>query len=313
MWHKAEELLNSDNAITSAPGKDKLAKMVMSYSSPIPHMVVKGQYRCDSNCLNWASSAISSHTLAVAQLNSDLISFLQWYNTSGNMPNMTTLAMLGLPSGRGRKGGAVNRTRDRQEKKMPELTVPRPVFQPVVSGISGGSSSATGAQCSAIAPSTSTFQSSPSLSTNVFHSSVVGQINLPSQPGHGSTASQNASQRIHSIQPNTNPFYVRFIQGNIRVCQGCRSSLRLQDGSVPAPPFDIVVARAERRSFRDKNGELVTPRHEQTCHYHIRLDCIRAIETKFVSMALQVPQDILPSLTVIHREYLRLVFGLGFQ
>ena len=88
MWHKAEELLNSDNAITSAPGKDKLAKMVMSYSSPIPHMVVKGQkgqYRCDSNCLNWASSAICSHTLAVAQLNCDLISFLQWYNTSGNI------------------------------------------------------------------------------------------------------------------------------------------------------------------------------------------------------------------------------------
>ena len=43
MWHKAEELLNSDNAITSAPGKDKLAKMVISYSSPIPHMVMKGQ------------------------------------------------------------------------------------------------------------------------------------------------------------------------------------------------------------------------------------------------------------------------------
>ena len=321
MWEKAEELMNSDNAITPAPGKDKMAKMVISYSSSVPHMVTKGQkgqYRCDSNCLNWTSSAICSHTLAVAQLNNELIPFVQWYNTSGNMPNITSLAMSGLPSGRGRKGGVAKRTRDHQEKKTPELSVPRPVFQPVVTAFTGASSSATvptGAHCSAIVP-TSPFQSSPSQSTNVFHSSVVGQINLPSQLGHGSTmisASQNTSPSTCSIQPNTNPFYVRFIQGNIRMCQGCRSSLRLQDGSIPVPPFDLVIARAERKTFRDKSGELVTPRQEQTCHYHLRLDCIRAVEPNFVPMALQVPQDVLPSLTNIHREYLRLVFGLSFQ
>ena len=82
MWQKAEELMTLDNAITPAPGKDKTAKMVMSYSSSVPHMVTKGQkgqYKCDSRCLNWMSSAICSHTLAVAQLNSDLIVFLQWY------------------------------------------------------------------------------------------------------------------------------------------------------------------------------------------------------------------------------------------
>ena len=43
MWRKAEELLNSDNAITSAPGKYKLAKMIISYSSPIPDIVMQGQ------------------------------------------------------------------------------------------------------------------------------------------------------------------------------------------------------------------------------------------------------------------------------
>ena len=317
MWQKAEELMNSDNAITPAPGKDRTAKMVVSYSSSVPHMVTKGQkgqYKCDSNCLNWTSSAICSHTLAVAQLNDDLILFLQWYNTSNNMPNITSLAMSGLPSGRGRKGGVGKRARDRQEKRTPELSVPRPIFQSGFTDTSSSAATPTGAHCSAVTP-TSTFQSSPSHSTNVFHSSVVGQINLPSQLGRGPTvisASQNPTQSTCSIQPNTNPFYVRFIQGNIRMCQGCRSSLRLQDGSIPVPPFDMVIARAERKSFRDKNGELVTPRQEQTCHYHFRLDCVRAVEPNFVPMALQVPQDVLPSLTVIHREYLRLVFGLIF-
>ena len=220
--------------------------------------------------------------------------------------------MSGLPSGRGCKGGVGKRTRDRQEKRTPELSVPQPFFQSGFTGTSSSAATPTGADCSAVTP-TST---SPSHSTNVFHSSVVGQINLPSQPGHGPTvisAGQNPTQSTCSIQPNTNPFYVRFIQGNIRMCQGCRSSLRLQDGSIPVPPFDMVIARAERKSFRDKNGELVTPRQEQTCHYHFRLDCVRAVEPNFVPMALQVPQDILPSLTVIHREYLRLVFGFIFQ
>ena len=35
--------------------------------------------------------------------------------------------------------------------------------------------------------------------------------------------------------------------------------VRLTDGSIPAPPFDLVMARAEQCTFRDKSGVLVTP------------------------------------------------------
>ena len=52
--------------------------------------------------------------------------------------------------------------------------------------------------------------------------------------------------------------------------------LRLTDGSIPAPPFDLVMARAERCTFRDKSGVLVTPLQQQPSqqpsHYHIHLD-----------------------------------------
>ena len=51
------------------------------------------------------------------------------------------------------------------------------------------------------------------------------------------------------VPPNTNPFYVRFIEGNIRVCQGCKTSLKCANGSLPAPPFDLCCARAEKRTF----------------------------------------------------------------
>ena len=52
--------------------------------------------------------------------------------------------------------------------------------------------------------------------------------------------------------------------------------LRLTDGSIPAPPFDLVMARAERCTFRVKSGVLVTPQQQQPSHYHIHLDCARA-------------------------------------
>ena len=100
--------------------------------------------------------------------------------------------------------------------------------------------------------------------------------------------------------------YVRFILGCVRGV-GTHFAYRMDQFQL------LLLIWLLQTSFRDKNGELVTPRQERMCHYHFRLDCIRAVEPNFVLMALQVPQDILPLLTVIHREYHRLVFWLTFQ
>ena len=110
--------------------------------------------------------------------------------------------------------------------------------------------------------------------------------------------------------PNCNPFFVRFIQGNIRVCQGCRSSLRSLNGGVPQPPFDLAIARFERRPYRDKSGDLKTPAREQAAHYHLKVPCVQAASPLFVPRSLVIPQDIAALLTPIHKEYLRLMFGL---
>ena len=58
----------------------------------------------------------------------------------------------------------------------------------------------------------------------------------------------SSSPPAPSDPPNVNPFYVKF--GNIRVCQGCKGSLRTTDNRVPTP-YDIAAARAENRLFRD--------------------------------------------------------------
>ena len=81
--------------------------------------------------------------------------------------------------------------------------------------------------------------------------------------------------------------------------------MRTLDGSVPKPPFDLAVARFERRSFRDKSGELHTPVREQAVHYHVKPACILVVEPQFVPA---IPADIQALLTSIHKEYLCLVF-----
>lgn len=68
MWDKASELISCDNGITPAPGNEKKARMVLSYSQTTPHHVRShsdGQYLCDSNCPTWVSSQLCLHTLAV--------------------------------------------------------------------------------------------------------------------------------------------------------------------------------------------------------------------------------------------------------
>ena len=91
------------------------------------------------------------------------------------------------------------------------------------------------------------------------------------------------------------------------MCQGCRGSLRRLDGSIPQAPFDLAIARFERRPYRDKSGELRTPTREQASHYHLQPSSIQSVSPQLV---LSVPSDVQPRLTSVHKEYLRLMFKL---
>jgi len=81
---------------------------------------------------------------------------------------------------------------------------------------------------------------------------------------------------------------------------GCRGGLRLPNGSVPAPPFDIAVACMEKHPFRDSDGTLCTPMRPSSAHYHARLSCICAVEPNFVASTLRVPAEVRQLLTPQH-------------
>ena len=127
IWAKAEKYLQSKSDIVPSPGNDSRSMMVVSQSSPTPHCVCglpTGQFLCDSNCLQWKSSQICSHVVAVSDKLGELSSFLKWFINTKQQPNVTSLAMHGLPAGRGRKGGVPKRKR----RSASDVHVPRPVL-----------------------------------------------------------------------------------------------------------------------------------------------------------------------------------------
>ena len=104
VWAKASELVNTSNAIVPAPGQDPEARMVLSYSGKLPHMVTPtkgGGFSCDSNCPNWKAMGICSHTVAVAEVNKKLQPFLSSKKKKG--VNFTKLLTTSMPKGRGRE------------------------------------------------------------------------------------------------------------------------------------------------------------------------------------------------------------------
>ena len=300
IWSKAEALINGSNMITPVPGNDELARAVMSYHSDTPHIVRKkgsSQFVCDSHCVQWKSSQICAHTVAVSNIHGCLREFLNWYVKCSPKPNFTALGMSGMPSGRGKKN---QQTRKRKPAALPtrsdvimSLPLPRPSF-----------SQSSGQPITTITPPT---QMPPIGQPLVF----VGQSNSYSHSPYSPASPQIPVSPPIPVSPNSNPFYLKFITGNIRICQGCRGSLRSIDGEIPPPPYNLTIARAERRSFRDVCGNLVTPNKETVSHYHCRVDCVQAVDPLFVPLTLIVPSDVYSQLHAIHRDYLSGVFGLS--
>ena len=106
----------------------------------------------------------------------------------------------------------------------------------------------------------------------------------------GSSASAGTSSgRMSTGGPNPNSFYLKFITGNIRICQGCRQSLRTSSGSIPDPPYNLVIARAEKCSYRDSSGDLVVPSSYSNAHYHVVVSCISQVEPTFIPSMPRVP------------------------
>ncbi|CAB4014078.1 Hypothetical predicted protein, partial [Paramuricea clavata] len=158
-------------------------------------------------------------------------------------------------------------------------------------------------------------------STKAANLSAVVRTDMPQHPGRKGgepVTSRRATpklpvdarrKRTYKV-PNTNPFYVKKMNIQIEVCQGCRGPLKSAGKEIQPPPFDYCIARRERRPYRGDNGQLKTPSRQSDAHYHLRAACVKAAEPSFVTSSLVIPDDI--QLTEVHECYLVHEFGLDF-
>ena len=105
---KANKLLQTEGAITTAPGQSADARMVLSYTAKRPHLVtpkVNGGFACDSECPQYSLSRLCSHVLAAAESCNKLANFVQSLKKKKREPNLTKLATANMPKGRRQKGG----------------------------------------------------------------------------------------------------------------------------------------------------------------------------------------------------------------
>lgn len=105
-------------------------------------------------------------------------------------------------------------------------------------------------------------------------------------------------QALTETSPETSPFTLAFVTGNIRVCRGCR-----QKYSKPAlPPHNLCVRHKEWQSFGAVDNRQT---RFGNVYFHCNIPCIRAVWPTFHPEMLDIPTSVLVQLMPAHTEYIR--------
>ena len=329
IWKKASELLCEPNSLALAPGQGDNARMVRSYSGSRPHLVTRkrsGQYACDDRCPNWRSLGICAHCVAAAEDNHELLLFVRWFMKAKKVPNITKLATTEMPAGRGRKGSRA--PPKKRPKVQPESRIPFSVVSGMQSKHASGAlpqtqvvsspieSVSDGSMNSSMHTESKSSDGSAAVTMSIGSAEIVdapgnlimntGQVNI-----HSPIATEVTYHnmpivppppppliRCASTSPDSSPFTLAFITGNIRVCRGCRQRY-------PKPalaPLNLCVRHQEWQQFSGPSGDPQT--RYGNVYYHCNIPCIRARWPQFNSSMLHIPPTILVQLLPSHTQYL---------
>lgn len=109
IWNKAANLLKGKSIIPIPWMTDNKARLVESSSSEQPHLVTASNncYKCDK-CPMFKGYNLCSHVVAVAQ---KMVTSMLFYRSKENGPNLSSIALEGMPAGAGKKSGTPNRKR----------------------------------------------------------------------------------------------------------------------------------------------------------------------------------------------------------
>ena len=326
IWLKAGELLQKENAIVPAPGQSPEARMVLSYSGKVPHMVTptkRGGFSCDSSCPNWKSLGLCSHSIAVAEMHGKLSSFVSSLRKRRRTPSVTQLTVTTMPRGRGRKGSVPPRSRKTraQKEQMPRVSfcvITTATTQTPVTTC-GDSTNATvatepGVMHTDVPVMPSPFQSPrfvnvpPPFFPSSYYTGPFTPTSVypyaPPTPSHPFHPPSGPLYPFSFSTDSSNPFSLAFITGNISTCVGCKNKY----AKSPQPPDDLCVKHQEWREFTPV-GSTVPQSKYANVYYHCKPQCIWLRCPEFIPSQLDT-KAVVDKLSPIHKAYLVDTFGL---
>ncbi|KAJ7323726.1 hypothetical protein OS493_031144 [Desmophyllum pertusum] len=96
----------------------------------------------------------------------------------------------------------------------------------------------------------------------------------------------------------------------ISVCQGkCERPMRDEQGRMYPPPFDLCLARKERRSYRSPLDGMKKLDKESDCHYHLKISCVEKADPPYKGEKINIPPEINVRMNQAHKDALRNEFG----
>ena len=91
---------------------------------------------------------------------------------------------------------------------------------------------------------------------------------------------------------------LKFLDGKVSVCYGCRQTLKHQ-GQILPDPENLVIISVARISYR-KDGVLCMSSELTNVYYHLNPNCVVQKNAFFLSGLVQIPDDLKPFLQQSH-------------
>jgi len=346
IWAKALDVLNA-NQVMPAPGCSPYDHMVASTSKTRPHYVSAtkdGRFECDDNCPNFVQRCICSHCVAAAESNNLLERFVKSYGEYAKTPkgqkaispNFTRLSMTNLArqtAGRKRGKAPPKKTISRKKTLPYEQRQSRPSLAVAESQTGNSMQSSVASSLHSASDSSWNWplqeQLSPFDTTNQPpymsnhpplymppYSGFTPFADLSYQyPPFGNTGETFGVHNFYSPQAystsekRSEPFFIKMLNGRIKVCAGCKGPhLKSTGNKCLSPPHDICLGHKESMTYTN-------PRNGQECsklgnvYYHINLECIRRKHPTFSSSEIVCSPDVLKTLTDLHFHFLQEAVG----
>ena len=110
----------------------------------------------------------------------------------------------------------------------------------------------------------------------------ISSRSIPKVPIEERCRRSYTSSRLTNKEVNVNPFVLKKMNLKIKICQGCRKSLKTSLGDIPFPPYGIRISRKEQRPFSDETiRDMSTPSRDTDSHYHLNVYSISIVEKAF--------------------------------